>query len=73
MAEEKEEKEGEIVAEEALLRLGAESVTAPSQPALTDEQIVACALIGAATGNATAEELMALRGKRPELVLFLFM
>ena len=79
MAEEKEEKEGEIVAEEALLRLNAESVTAPSQrqgvesvaapaqPALTDEQIIACAVIGADTGNATAEELMALRGNRPEL------
>ena len=43
MAEEKEEKEGEI-AEAALLRLGAESVVAaPSQPVLilmTDEMMI---------------------------------
>ena len=39
----------------------------PQPPVLTDEQIIACAVIGAETGNATAEELGALRGKRPEL------
>ena len=74
-----EEKEGEI-AEEALMGLGGDAAGLgggamglggedgpPQPPVLTDEQIIACAVIGAETGNATAEELRALRGKRPDL------
>ena len=57
MAEEKEEKEGEA-AEEALMGLGGGAMgldgEALQHPALTDKQIIACAVIGAKTGNATA-------------------
>ena len=67
MAEEKEEREGDIGAEETLMGLGdgAEALLQP--PHLTDEQIIVCAVIGAETGNATTEELGALHGTRPGL------
>ena len=61
-----EEKEGDNpVAEEALMGLSGGAGTQPQPPHLTGVQIIACAVNGAATGNATEEELEALCGKRP--------
>ena len=69
MAEEKEVMEGET-AEEALMGLGGGAMdlsggeALPQRPpVLSERQIIACAVIGAVTGNATAEELGALRGR----------
>ena len=43
--DEKEEMEGQVSAEEAPRRLGGESAAAPSQPALTGKQVIACAVL----------------------------
>ena len=76
MAEQKAEKEGEV-AEEPIMSLSSDDSTSEivalspgggAAQALTDEQIIACAVIGAKTGNATIAEMAALRGKRPDLV-----
>ena len=64
-AEEKEEKEGG--AEEALIQLNPGEGGGAGALRLTDVQIIALAVIGATTGNATEKELKALCGKRPGL------
>ena len=65
MAEQKAEKEGEV-AEEPIMSLSSDDSTSEivalspgggAAQALTDEQIIACAVIGAKTGNATMAEM----------------
>ena len=69
MAEE-EKVEDNAAAEETLMSLGGGAepgLGGGAEPRLSDVQIIACAVIGATTGNATEGELEALYGTRPGL------